>query len=58
MRKEIRMAEVYRKDDHFQINLFWFDLTKKAQDQLREALNIPNDEVVTMVISEEIVINE
>lgn len=38
------MAEVNHKDGLIQIKLFWPDLTKKAQDQLREALNIPENE--------------
>lgn len=38
------MAEIKKKDGIIQISLFWPDLTKKAQDQLREALNIPENE--------------
>lgn len=59
------MAEVNHKDGLIQIKLFWPDLTKKAQDQLREALNIPENEdnnwtyipMTIMEINEE-VINE
>lgn len=65
VKKGKTMAEVNHKDGLIQIKLFWPDLTKKAQNQMREALRMkPHDDnnwtyipMVVMEISEE-VINE
>lgn len=38
------MAEIKKKDGIIQFSLFWTDLTERTQNQIRKALNIPENE--------------
>lgn len=43
-RKVTRMAKVENAEGLVKISLFWPDLTKRTQNQIRKALNIPENE--------------